>query len=34
MYSFGCIKTGSFKGGGNQYILVGPDSVLQTARHQ
>ena len=34
MYCFGCIKTGGFKGRGNEYILVGPDSVLQTAKHR
>ena len=30
----GDIMTGSFKGRGNQYILVGQDSALLTVRHQ
>ena len=30
----GYIMTGSFKGRGNQYILVGQDWALKTAGHQ
>ena len=33
-HCIGFIMTASFYDGGNQYTLIGEDSVLQTARYQ